>query len=72
LKAEEKMSQQIYAKLKKSSKYYGQTEPGERFAVHIAHQGELEYVVQGNNNNYRLADVNLFVMNDEGVELRIA
>lgn len=66
------MSQQLYAKIKKSSKYYGQTAPGERFEVHIRHQGGYEYVVRGNNNDYRLADVNLFVVSDEGIELRIA
>ncbi len=66
------MSQQLYAKIKRSSKYYGQTTPGERFEVHIQYQGGWDYVVQGNLNNYRLADVNLFVVNDDGIELRIA
>lgn len=66
------MRQQIYAAIKKSSKYYGQTKPGERFRVHIQHQGEWEYVVHGNSNDYRLSDVNLFVVSDKGAELRIA
>lgn len=66
------MGQQLYAKIKKSSKYYGQTKPGERFEVHIAHQGGWEYVVQGNNNDYRLTDVNLFVVDDKDREVRIA
>jgi len=66
------MSQQLYAKIKKSSKYYGQTKPGERFAVHIEHQNGWEYVVRGNNNDYRLADVNLFVGDDKDSEVRIA
>ncbi|WP_414440487.1 hypothetical protein [Burkholderia sp. 22PA0106] len=66
------MCQQIYAKIKRNSKYYGQSKPGERFPVHIQHQGGWEYVVYGNNNTYRLADVNLFVVGDDNVELRIS
>lgn len=66
------MSQQIYAKIKKSSKYYGQTRLGARFPVHIEHQGEWEYTVHGNQNYYRLRDVNLFVVGEDGRELRIA
>lgn len=66
------MSQQIYAKIKRSSKYYGQTERGELFKVHIAPQGGWEYVVKGGpGGQYRLSDVNLFVVED-GQELRIA
>lgn len=66
------MSQRIYAKIKKSSKYHGQTAPGERFEVEIKPQCHFEYVVHGNSNVYRLSDVNLFVVSDSGVELRIA
>ncbi|MFM0302432.1 hypothetical protein PQQ99_20140 [Paraburkholderia sediminicola] len=66
------MSQQIYAKIKKNSKYYGQTKAGARFPVHIEHQGEWEYTVSGNQNNYRLYDVNLFVVSADGRELRIS
>ncbi|RRW91041.1 hypothetical protein [Pandoraea apista] len=64
--------QQIYAVIKRSSKYYGQTKLGERFDVHIQPQGGSEYVVHGNANDYRLSDVNLFVVDDKGNELRIA
>ena len=64
--------QQIYAKIKKSSKYYGQTSPGELFAVFIDASMRSEYRVQGGpGEQYRLADVNLFVVED-GKELRIS
>lgn len=66
------MSQRIYAKIKKSSKHHGQTAPGERFEVEIRPHRYSEYVVLGNSNVYRLSDVNLFVVSDSGVELRIA
>ncbi|WP_322089724.1 hypothetical protein [Burkholderia sp. BCC1999] len=65
------MSQQIHAKIKRSSKYYGQTLPGAIFPVEINPQRD-EYVVHGNNNFYRLRDVNLFVVGDDGSPLRIA
>ncbi|KGD57289.1 hypothetical protein DP49_3986 [Burkholderia pseudomallei] len=66
------MSQQIYAKIKRTSKYYGQTKPGERFPVHVEQQGEWEYSVHGNQNAYRLRDVNLFVVGKDGRELKIS
>lgn len=66
------MSQQIYAKIKRNSKYYGQTKPGELFAVHIAPQSGWEYIVRGGpGGGYRLSDVNLFVVED-GQEIRIS
>jgi hypothetical protein len=65
--------QQLFAKIKCSSKYYGQGDPGERFAVFIkVCERKDEYVVQGGpGGQYRLRDVNLFVVQD-GRELRIA
>lgn len=65
--------QQLYAKIKRSSKYYGQTKPHEVFCVYIvAKLGWGEYVVQGGpGGQYRLRDVNLFVIQD-GHHLRIA
>lgn len=66
------MSQQLYAKIKKSSKYYGQTAPGKLFEVHVEKEGGWEYVVHGNNNDYRLVDVNLFVVGQNGQELKIS
>lgn len=66
------MSQQIYAQIKRTSKYYGQTEPRALFAVHIAPQGHWEYIVRGGpGGGYRLSDVNLYVVED-GHEIRIS
>lgn len=46
----------LYAEIKKSSKYYGQTAPGELFAVRSLEKGE--YAVQGGpGGQYRLRDV---------------
>lgn len=54
--------QQIYARIKRSSKYYGQGEPGELFEVIVEAAGGDEYVVHGGPGaHYRLRDVNLFV-----------
>ncbi|UKD15438.1 hypothetical protein L3V59_21050 [Burkholderia aenigmatica] len=66
------MSQQIHAKIKRTSKYYGQTQPGKLFPVQISPLHRDEYVVNGNNNFYRLRDVNLFIVGEDGYELRIA
>ncbi|WP_176039500.1 hypothetical protein [Burkholderia stabilis] len=66
------MSQQIHAKIKRTSKYYGQTKPGAIFPVQISPLQRDEYVVNGNNNCYRLRDVNLFIVGEDGFQLRIA
>lgn len=64
--------QQLYAKIKRSSKYYGQTEKGELFKVFVEAGHPDSYVVQGGpGGQYRLADVNLFVC-EGGLALRIA
>ncbi|WP_205208345.1 hypothetical protein [Chromobacterium haemolyticum] len=63
---------QLYAKIKRSSKYYGQAKPHEMFPVFIETQ-QGEYVVQGGpGGQYRLCDVNLFVAGDDGHALRIS
>ncbi len=64
--------QQIYARIKKSSKYYGQTAPGDLFPVYVEATGYREgYVVQGGpGGQYRLQDVNLYVVENEH-EMRI-
>jgi hypothetical protein len=71
--------QQIYAKIKRSSKYYSQNRSaqdapefyGWPFRVTIDPNAG-EYAVQGGpGSQYRLRDVNLFVIED-GKELRIA
>lgn len=65
------MGQQLFAKIKKSSKYYGQGEKGELFPVYVVHGPALEYVVKGGEGGqYRLIDVNLYII-DEGREMRI-
>ena len=73
--AKVKRGQQLYAKIKKTSKYYGQGEKGALFPVFIdaGRSGyDADYAVQGGpGGQYRLADVNLFVVAD-GRELRIA
>lgn len=63
--------QQIYAKIKRTSKYYGQGPKGALFPVFIEH-GTYEYVVQGGpGGQYRLRDVSLFVV-DDGHAIRIS
>lgn len=65
--------QQLYAKIKRSSKYADQAGRNEIFPVHIvAEYGWGAYVVQGGpGGQYRLCDVNLFVIAN-GHQLRIA
>lgn len=65
--------QQLYAKIKRSSKYYGQAGRNEIFPVYIVGgPGWGEYIVQGGpGGQYRLHDVNLFVIHD-GFQQRIA
>ena len=65
--------QQIYAKIKRNSKYYGQAGRDEIFPVRIMPtQFYGEYNVQGGpGGQYRLSDVNLFVVH-EGAHQRIA
>lgn len=50
-------TQQLVARIKRSSKYYGQTEPGAWFDVRVV--ADTYYHLRGNNNNYRLSDVAL-------------
>lgn len=71
------MSQQIFAKIKKSSKYYAQ-QPMSSAAKPVAFEVFLDaqtlgaYVVHGRPGQYRLVDVNLFVVCESGRELKIA
>ncbi|SOY73025.1 hypothetical protein [Cupriavidus taiwanensis] len=65
---------QLYAEIKRSSKYYGQTAAGELFRVRIlpALPGG-EYVVQGGpGGQYRLKDVWLWAVEDEGKKVRLS
>jgi hypothetical protein len=49
------MTQQLVARIKRQSKYWGQTAPNEWFEVAVV--DDASYRVRGNGNNYRLADV---------------
>lgn len=67
-----KSGQQLYAKIKRSSKYYGQGERGALFKVFVEAGNPAAYLVQGGpGGQYRLADVNLFIVQD-GLEVRIS
>lgn len=73
------MAQQLYAKIKRSSKYEYQNqlaiegEYGLPFAVEIDSYKNDPYPVKGGpGGQYRLSDVNLFVKSDDGTDLRIA
>jgi hypothetical protein len=67
-----KRGQQLYAKIKRSSKYYRQTAPGTLFEVFVEAGTPAAYLVQGGpGGQYRLSDVNLFVVQD-GREVRIS
>lgn len=63
-------NQQLVARIKRSSKYYGQTKPGAWFDVRVV--DDSWYQLRGNNNNYRFIDVAFGVRADDGniVELR--
>lgn len=45
----------LVARIKKSSKYWGQTPPNAWFDVRIVE--DAHYQLRGNNNNYRVLDV---------------
>lgn len=67
-----KQGQQLFAKIKRTSKYFGQTEKGALFEVFVEVGHPEGYVVKGGpGGQYRLTDVQLFVV-DGPRELRIA
>lgn len=67
-----KSGQLLYAKIKRTSKYYGQGERGALFPVYVVAGHEEGFVVQGGpGGQYRLKDVNLFIV-DDGREMRIS
>jgi hypothetical protein len=49
------MSQQLVARIKRRSKYWGQTAPHEWFDIRVV--DDAGYRLRGNNNYYRLGDV---------------
>ena len=66
-----KQGQQLHAKIKRSSEYYGQTAPDELFEVFVD-PTRGGYCVQGGpGGQYRLADVSLCVV-VYGDELKIS
>lgn len=71
--AKARVGQQLYAKIKRTSKYYGQGEKGALFEVFVEAGNPAAYLVQGGpGGQYRLADVNLYVKGDDGRELKIS
>lgn len=62
--------QQLMARIKRSSKYYGQTEPGAWFEVRVV--ADTYYHLRGNQNNYRLGDVVLGMRLDDGIIVDLA
>lgn len=53
----------LFAKIRKTSKYFGQ-DGGKAFPVSLFSDGE--YIVHGNGNRYRLADVDIYWSNSAG------
>jgi hypothetical protein len=49
------MGQQLVARIKRRSKYWGQTAPHELFDIRVV--DDAGYRLRGNDNNYRLGDV---------------
>ncbi len=64
-RAQDGTKQQLVARIKRSSKYYGQTERDAWFNVRVV--ADTYYHLRGNNNNYRLSDVALGMRLDNGV-----
>lgn len=62
--------QQLMGRIKRSSKYWGQTAPHQWFAVRIV--DDLSYRVRGNDNNYRLCDVAFGIRLDNGTVVDLA
>lgn len=71
------MATQLYAKIKKSSKYYHQNDLAKEqgqfpFPVEIQNDYGLDYIIQGGpGGQYRFRDVYLFAIVD-GVEIKLA
>lgn len=56
----------LFAEIKASSKYFGQTARGEKFPVCIQGDGHGYVVSGGPGGQYRLADINLFAESIDG------
>lgn len=64
------MSQQLVARIKRRSKYWGQTAPHEWFDIRVV--DDAGYRLRGNNNNYRLGDVVIGVRLADGAVVDLA
>ena len=64
------MDQQLVARIKRRSKYWGQTAPHRWFDVRVVE--DAGYRLRGNNNNYRLDDVVLGVRLASGFVVDLA
>lgn len=62
--------QQLVARIKRGSKYFGQTAPNRWFDVRVV--DDAAYRLRGNDNNYRLADVALGVRLGDGTVVDLA
>jgi hypothetical protein len=56
--------QQLVARIKRSSKYWGQTAPNAWFPVRVS--GNSGYCFRGNEDQYRLCDIALGIVKDDG------
>jgi hypothetical protein len=66
------MAQQLFARIKKTSKYYGQGLPGDWFDVEIEHNlGPGQHSIRGNNNLYRREDVTFGVRIESGMVVQL-
>lgn len=64
------MDQQLVARIKRRSKYWGQTAPHEWFDIRVV--DDAGYRLRGNNNNYRLGDVVIGVRLADGAVVDLA
>lgn len=62
-------NQQLVARIKRNSKYWGQTPPNMWFDVRVV---DDYYHLRGNNNNYRLSDVVLGMRLSNGTIVDLA
>ena len=56
--------QQLIARIKRSSKYWGQTAPNAWFDARVV--TDTYYQLRGNNNNYRFVDVVMGMRTGDG------
>lgn len=64
--------QQLVARIKRSSKYWGQTKPNQWFEVRVIDDRPCDYHLCGNNNRYSVRDVILGVRLASGAIVELA